>query len=341
MRTDRADFMKLLIVILCYRVPELTIDCLRSLESEIDRVPGAQVAVCENGTGGDSAERIQRAIDENGWGSWVQLTEVYPNRGFTGGNNYILRENLQSDDPAEYFLLLNSDTLVLEHALDTLVNFMDAHPRVGIAGSQLLWHDGSVQASPFRFYSVLSELNRGLQLGLLTKLLPRSECILPKTTTPAPADWVCGASMILRRSMLEEIGLLDEGLYTYFDDIDICFRARQAGWETWYVPESRVVHLEGSTTGVVSGDIKRRPSYWFEARRRFFLKNYGAFNTAMADAAFLLGFSAWRVRHWLFRKPYNAPARFLSDSWRHSVFRTGFEVRDVENPALVAVTAAQ
>ena len=91
--------------------------------------------------------------------------------------------------------------------------------------------------------------------------------------------WVSGASMILRRTMLEQIGLLDEGLYTYCDDVDICLRARRAGWETWYVPESRVVHLAGASTGIASHTKRpvRRPPYWYQAHHRYFLKNYGAF----------------------------------------------------------------
>ena len=125
--------MKLLVVVLCYRVPDLTIDCLRSLSGEIDRVPGARVAVCENGTGGDAADRLRRAIDENGWESWVDLTVVEINRGFCGGNNLVIRAALESDDPPEYVLLLNADTIVQEHALDALVDFMDAHPKAGIA----------------------------------------------------------------------------------------------------------------------------------------------------------------------------------------------------------------
>ena len=111
--------MKLLIVIVSYRVTDLTIDCLRSLSGEIGRVPGTRVAVCENGTGGDAADRLRRAIDENGWGSWVDLTVIHPNRGFTGGNNVVIRPALESDDPPEYVLLLNADTIVQEHALDT------------------------------------------------------------------------------------------------------------------------------------------------------------------------------------------------------------------------------
>lgn len=328
--------MKLLVVVLCYRVPDLTIDCLRSLSGEIGRVPDSRAGICENGTGGDAADRLRRAIDENGWGSWADLTVVEVNRGFCGGNNLVIRAALDSDDPPEYVLLLNADTIVQEHALDALVDFMDAHPRAGIAGSRLLSPDGEAQASPFHYMGIASELDRGLQLGLASKLLSRPVEVDP--SRPSRAEWVSGASQILRTSMLRRIGLLDEGLYTYFDDIDICLRAERAGWEVWFVPESKVVHLEGESTGIKARSPrrpKRRPAYWFQARRRFFLKHYGKLYTALADAAFLGGFAAWQIRRALQRKPDWSPEGFLADSFRHSVFRTGFELRDVENPALV------
>ena len=147
-------------------------------------------------------------------------------------------------------------------------------------------------------------------------------------------DWVTGASMIIRRQVIEAIGPLDEGLYTYFDDNDYCLNAKRAGWETWYVPESRVIHLEGASTGISHTQIKRRPEYWFQARRRFFLKNYGALYTALADAAFLSGFAFWRLRRRIQGKPDTDPPHMLADSLRNSVFVTGFKVREVENPAL-------
>ena len=326
--------MKLLIVIVSYRVTDLTIDCLRSLAGEIGRVPGTRVAVCENGTGGDAEERLRGAIAENGWDSWVDLTAISPNRGFTGGNNAVIRPALESNDPPEYVLLLNADTIVREHALDALVAFMDDHPKAGLAGSLLLSPDGNVQSSPFRFPGIASELDRGLHLGVVTRLLaPMITVSKPKA--PCRVDWVAGASMILRRTMLDQIGLLDEGLYTYFDDSDICLRAARAGWEAWFVPESRVIHLEGATTGVASGRIQRRlPGYWFQARRRYFLKNHGAWYTAMADAAFILGFAAWRLRRSIQHKPDTDPPHMLGDSIRHSVFCAGFKVPVVENPAL-------
>jgi N-acetylglucosaminyl-diphospho-decaprenol L-rhamnosyltransferase len=326
--------MKLFIVVLCYRVPDLTIDCLRSLSGEIGRVPGTRVGLLENGSGGDSAERLRRAIEENGWGSWVELTSIEVNQGFSRGNNILIRPALASADPPEYVLLLNSDTIVWEHALDSLVDFMESHPRAGIAGSRQFNLDGTLRASPFRFPGIASEFDRGLRLGIVSKLLSPWASDLPKPQQSTVVDWVSGACMILRRTMLEEIGLLDEGLYTYSDDVDIALRAKKAGWETWYVTESRYVHLGGASTGVTSKSVKRRPAYWFQARRRLFLKSYGKVYTALADAAFLLGFALWRLRRWVQRKPDPDPQHMLIDSIRHSVFYSGFRLTEVENPSL-------
>ncbi len=326
--------MKLLVVILNYRVTDLTIDCLRSLAGRIDGVPQARVAVLENGTGGDAAERLRKAIDANGWGSWVDFSAVHPNRGFTGGNNILIRAALASTDPPEYVLLLNADTIVQDRALEALVDFMDGHPRAGIAGSKLVSPDGEVQGSPFRFMGIASELDRGLKLGPVSRLLSPWAVVPPKPLQACAVDWVSGASMILRRKMLDEIGLLDEGLYTYLDDIDICLRARRAGWETWYVPESWIIHLEGASTGVTRRVVKRAPAYVLQARRRFFLKSHGALYTALCDAAFISGFAIWRLRRRIQRKPDTDSPHLLADSIRHSVFLTGFKVTEVENPAL-------
>jgi N-acetylglucosaminyl-diphospho-decaprenol L-rhamnosyltransferase len=142
--------------------------------------------------------------------------------------------------------------------------------------------------------------------------------------------------MIVRRQVFEEIGTLDEGYYTYFDDIDICYSAKKAGWSTWYLPASRVVHYGGQTTGVDSkqGKEKRRPAYWFHARRRVFLKTKGPLGAALADAAFISGFSLWRVRRFVFRKPDLDPDHFWFDSIKQSVFCQGFQLKPVENPLL-------
>jgi hypothetical protein len=230
-------------------------------------------------------------------------------------------------------LLLNNDTLLHENALTSLVTFMDEHPRVGIAGSLLISLSGKYQGSPFRFPGIATELDRGLRLGIVSRLLAPWSLVQPKTGHAMPVGWVCGASGIVRRTVFDAVGLLDEGLFTYFDDTDLCIRAKRAGWETWFVPESRVTHFGGATTKV-SGTILRRPSYWHQARRRYFLKHHGPLYLALVDAAHLGGLAFWRMRRVLQRKPDNDPPFLLADSIRHSIFFTGPRLKAVENPAL-------
>jgi GT2 family glycosyltransferase len=328
--------VKLLVVIVNYRVTDLTIECLRSLEHEVRTVPGTQVAVCENGTGPEAVEQIRTAIESRNWSTWVTLTALHPNRGFTGGNNAVIRLALKWPAPPEYFHLLNADTIVQPGALRAIVDFMDKHPHVGIAGSWLEYGDGAPQPNAFRFFSVTSELLRGARLGALSRLLARWEQTPPLPAFASPSHWVSGASMLVRRTVFERVGLLDEDLYTYFDDIDLCLRARRAGWPTWYVPESRVVHLEGRSTGFTAGNrpLHRRPAYWFQARRHFWLKNYGPWRTALADLVWIAGFALWRLRRLIQRKPDTDPPKMLWDSIRHSVLVSGFKLRPVRNPAL-------
>jgi N-acetylglucosaminyl-diphospho-decaprenol L-rhamnosyltransferase len=328
--------MKLLVVIVSYKVTDLTLDCLRSLAGEIRRVPGTKVAVCENGTGPDEARKIQEAIDSNGWGDWASVTAIHPNRGFTGGNNVILREALASQDKPQYFLLLNSDTIVLPHALDALVDFMDAHPKVGIAGSRLETPEGDVHISAFRYHTIANEFDRGLRLGIVSKALSRWSLAPAPPAEACETPWLAGASMIVRREVFEQIGLLDEDYYTYFDDIDLCMRARKAGWPTWYVPASRVIHLVGCTTKISDPGKeqvqKRRPSYWYQARARYFIKSYGALYAAVADLAFLTGFAFWQIRRRLQGRPDTEPKHMMLDTFLNSVFVRGFRLRPVENP---------
>ncbi|KIU51838.1 MAG: glycosyltransferase family 2 protein [Rhizobium sp.] len=324
-----AGAVALLVAIVNYRVADLVIDCLRSVAREISSVPGTQVVVCENGTGDDSATRIQQAITDNGWGDWCSLIPLAVNLGFTGGNNVIIKPAMSRSDPPEYVLLLNPDTIVRPNAFKALVDFMDRNPKVGIAGSRLEDPDGTPQRSAFRFHSPFGEFEANLKLGLVSRLLARWVVAPPVRDDTFETDWVSGASMIIRRQVIETTGLLDEGYFTYFDDIDYCFNARRKGWPTWYVPASRVVHLVGQSTGV-NAHAKRIPPYLLEARRRYFLKNHGPLYAALADIGMIAGLSLWRLRVLLTGREDKSPPHLLADSLRHSVFSKGFMVSDVK-----------
>jgi len=318
---------KIVIVIINYLNTQVTIDCLHSLALNFSlNKQYYHVVVFENGTGQKALALLQETIEKQQWGNWVELQFSSVNLGFTGGNNRVIQHFLTTNLPPEYFFLLNSDTLVNDVSIKSLIEFMDAHSTCGICGSQLLSETGDIQASPFRFPSITSEFENGLRLGFLSRLLTNWNVVMPTPAQPCAVDWVSGASMMLRREMLEQIGLFDEGFFTYFEDVDLCKRAWLKGWQVWYAPQSRVIHLEGASSGIVSNSIKRRPSYWFLARRRFYLKHYGALHSVAIDAVFIVSFALWRLRRMLQGKPDNDPPFMLYDYISHSVIFNGFKM---------------
>ena len=316
--------MKLLVVILNYKVADLTIGCLRSLARELPGIAGSTAVVVENGSGDDSAERLRDAVAK-GWDAWAELVPLARNLGFTAGNNLIVRRALSSPHPPEYVLLLNADTVVAPDAISRLVRFMDEHPRAGIAGARLEFTDGRPQGTPFRFLSIASEFDRGLGIGVISRWLSRWAVCPPKPLAACPVDWVAGAAMIIRREVIERVGPLDEGFFAYFEDADYCLNARRSGWSTWYVPDSLIVHFQGSSSGIDAGTRARLPAYWFEARRWFFLKNHGPIYAGLADAAFLLGCAIGGLRRKIQRRRDPNPPHLFMDSLRHSVFFKGFK----------------
>lgn len=313
---------RLLVVIVNYRTAGLTIDCLRSLDSEVRSLPGTRVVITDNASGDGSGEKIQAAIASEGWGGWATFQPLERNGGFAYGNNAPIRPALASPNPPAYILLLNPDTIVRPNALKVLVEFMDEHPEAGIAGSRLEDPDGTPQHSAFRFHTVFSELDLGLRLGLISKLLSNWVIAPPISDEVCPTDWVAGASMIIRREVFEAAGLIDEGYFMYYEEMDFCLQAKRAGWSCWYVPQSHVVHLVGQSSGVTDTKRppKRLPQYWFDSRRRYFLKNYGWLYTALADAVWTIGFTLWRLRRVVQGKPDQDPPNILGDFLRNSVF---------------------
>ena len=312
--------MNLLIVIVNYRTAGLTVDCLHSLATEVAGMPGTKVVVTDNASGDDSVSRLQAALEENGWSGWASVQPLEHNGGFASGNNAAIRPALAAADRPRYVLLLNPDTIVLPGALPTLVAYLDGRPEVGLAGSHLEDGDGAASASAFRFPTVLGEVEGGLRLGAATKLLARWAVCPPIPTTARAVDWVAGACLIVRREVFEAVGLLDERYFMYFEEVDFCLRARRAGWPCWYVPEARVVHLIGQSSGVtdLARPRKRRPAYWFHARRRFFLTHHGRARTVLANLAWASAYATYRVRRFLQRKPDADPESFLRDFVRYN-----------------------
>ena len=320
--------LQLAVIIVNYRTPGLTIGGLESLARELKSVPNTQVFVVDNGSGDGSAQKIGQAIETNGWSEWARLVPQERNGGFAVGNNAVLRPLLQGPDKPPYVLLLNPDTIVRPGAIPALIDFMVQHPAVGIVGSRLEDLDGTPQNSAFRFHTLLSELDTQLRLGIFSRFIARWSKNLGFSDSALQTDWVAGASMLVRREVFDSIGLLDEGYFLYFEEVDFCLRALRTGWTCWYEPRSRVVHLVGQATGVTNPKSTARPlpTYWFDSRRRYFVKNHGRLYASVVDLAWLIAHLLWQLRRRIQGKPDRGPVGWLRDQARNSVFAKGFRL---------------
>jgi GT2 family glycosyltransferase len=310
------------VVIVNYRTAALVVDCLGTLAPEVAAEPGLRVVVVDNASGDDSMAVLGQAIQKSGW-SWVTLRPQDRNGGFAFGNNAAVRELLHSSNRPKFVWLLNPDTLVRPGAATALIDFLEQHPRVGIAGGRLEFPDGQPQTAAFRFPSLASELEDTIRIGFVSRALERFRVPPPPRAEAHRTDWVNGASMMVRREVFETVGLMDERYFLYFEETDFCRRARAVGWDVWHVPASRVVHLEGQSTGVTGANLakKRRPTYWFDSRARYFRKHHGATYAFLADLTFMSGFATWRAHRWIRGKPDPDPPGLLGDFVRHAVQR--------------------
>ena len=139
-------------------------------------------------------------------------------------------------------LAANPDAVPEPGAVAALAAFMAEHPRCGIAGPRMVYPDGSPQPSRRRFPTVAGTLVRRTPLRRVVPQRRHLHLDEPQPEEPVQADWMLGGFLLLRRTMLDELGGLDEGFRLYGEDIDLAYRAMRAGWERWYVPSAAVVH---------------------------------------------------------------------------------------------------
>ncbi len=314
--------MSVAVVIVNFRTGPLVVDCLASIEACSTGVPPRTIVV-DNDSPDDSAGLIESAISERGWGSWAALVPSGHNGGFAAGNNIGIRAAIAGDNTLEHILLLNPDTIIRPGAIEALDGFMATHPRVGIAGSRLEDPDTTPQRSAFRFPTIAGEFESAARLSPVTRLAGPRVIAPPARDIPHPTDWVAGASLMIRREVLDDVGLLDESYFMYYEEVEFCRRAACAGWACWYVPESRVVHLVGQASGIVHGQLKRRPRYWFDSRRRYFVTQHGRAYAILVDLAWLVGAPLHRLASRARGRASSDPAHLLRDMLAHGAARRG------------------
>jgi GT2 family glycosyltransferase len=277
-------------VIVSWNTRELTLEALRSFLPSSDLA--LEVVLVDNDSADGSADAVAAAFPD------LRVIRNERNLGFAGGVNVALRAARHP-----LILLLNPDTRVLGDAIPRLVDYADSHPGAGIIGPRVLNTDGSLQASRFRFPSLL---NQALAATYLYKLLPGSRFFNRErlgggqTLVPEPVDAVSGCCFLVRRSVLDAVGLLDESFFMYAEETDLCYRAWQAGFEVHYAPVGEIIHFGGGSSRLAS-----RKNF-LEFRRsilRFFRKHRGPAETQAARALLLLFLIVripyWSLRSWL------------------------------------------
>jgi len=231
------DDMDLSIILVNYNTGELLRDCLESLYAN---KPGVQceVIVSDNGSTDGSLEMLAEEYPQ------VRVIANGDNLGFAAANNKAINQCR-----GKYILLLNSDTLVIDRdSFDNMANYMEAHPDTGVLGCMLLNGDHSLQLSHGKFPTLVTEFRQKFINFVFSRgIAPYYEKIAADYREEHPVDWVTGACLMVRREVAQQAGLLDEGFFMYFEDVDWCRRINSCGWRVIYYPGARVVHLLGGS----------------------------------------------------------------------------------------------
>ena len=260
---ETAALSELSIIVLNYNTCEHLRRCLQAIRSE---VPGldVEVFVVDNASSDGSADMVAAEF------AWVHLIRSPRNGGFAYGNNLALGQAT-----GNAVLLLNPDTLMPPGGLVALLDALRHHPEAGIIGPKLLRADGSMHLACRRSFPTPSvAFHRLTGLSRLFRNSPRFGRYNLTFVDPDLAievDSVCGACMLVRREVIERIGLLDERFFMYGDDLDWCLRTRQAGWTVRYEPTIVVQHQHGAAS-------RQRPFrtniHFFRAMDLFYRKHY-------------------------------------------------------------------
>jgi len=259
----------LAVIIVSWNVRELLAACLRSLIADLERTPLThEVWVVDNGSADGTAERVRETFPT------VRLIASDENLGFVGGNNRALAAILDAPAVPRYVWLLNPDTVVRSGATSALTAPLAAEPELAVSGAKLLYPDGSLQHSGFRFPGLLQlafdlySLPERLYDTPLNGRYPRH---LYQRGAPFYVDHPLGAAMMVRMRAIEEVGLMDEGFFMYCEEIDWCWRMREAGWRACCVPTAEVIHHAGQSSGQV--EVSSFVNLW-TSRARLYARHH-------------------------------------------------------------------
>jgi len=252
--------MDLSIIIVNWKVKDLLKKCLQSIFEQTKNI-SFEVFVVDNASSDGSVEMVREKFPQ------VDLIASSENLGFAKGNNLAIKKSR-----GRYILLLNPDTEILDNALEKMVRFMDAHLDCGISGCNLLNPDLSLQPSVRAFPNLASQ---AFILLKIHHLLPHTKTIYKYLVQNfdyekmQEVDQVMGAFMMIRREVIEKIGMLDEKFWIWFEEVDFCKRAKSASFKILYTPKAKIIHYFGQSFKQAMGvkkqkDFNRSLSYYFK-----------------------------------------------------------------------------
>jgi hypothetical protein len=253
------------VIIVNWNTCALLAQCIQSLYDHCGAL-ACEIVVVDNGSTDGSQAMLRERFPQ------VRLLQNIENVGFARANNQGLNESL-----GRYALLFNSDAFATPNALQALVSVMESQPRAGIVGAQLLNADGSFQASHTRFPTLAREflILSGLGRMMFGRWYPSYG---PETEKGAQSvDYVEGACLLARREAVKAVGGMDESFFMYAEEVDWCYTMKQAGWQVWYQPAAKIIHLGGGSSRNRQPERERD---LYRSRVRFFRKHYSALSAA-------------------------------------------------------------
>lgn len=268
--------MILSILIVSWNTRDLLAQCLTSI---VAHPPdgGYEIIVVDNASTDGSAAMVRTRFPG------IILFENTGNAGFAGANNQAI-----GCSRGRYLLLLNPDTVVEAGALAVLLDFMNTQTTAGAAGPRLLNADGSLQDSCHPAPTLFRELWRLFHLDSLYPLAQYRMDGWPQDT-PHPVDTVQGAALIVRRDVIDRVGMMDPSYFMYSEEVDWCLRIRRAGWEICWVPQSRIVHYGAQSTRQVAPTMFVQ---LYRGKLQYFRKHYGPVYAALYKVVLLAAAAA-------------------------------------------------
>jgi GT2 family glycosyltransferase len=303
-------------IIVNYRTADATVSATKAMVEELSSFSNPVVVVVDNDSRDGSSERLKDAFRGAPWIGRVAVLDSPRNGGYGYGINVGVRHALASGRSPRYLHVINPDALPDRGSIERLASFMEAHPEAGLAGGAIHDPSGAAEVRAFRFPSFWSELEGTANIGVLSWML-RERRVVMKPSESCEVDWIPGTSMLIRKEVFSTAGFFDEEFFLYFEEVDFARRVQQAGWKVCFVADAGIGHLGSLSTGM--GDqTQRMPRYWFESRRRYFVKHHGTLYSAACDAAWICGHALYLAKLRLLRRPDMVRPRLWRDFLRYS-----------------------